>query len=290
MEGLQTLLRYRPNVREGWILLGACFRKVGDVKSALRAETTVVEVAPEDPIARRRLAEVFLSCESLGRARFELQEVVRLRPEEPEAYFSLASLATREKKYEEAEGLYRKILRYNFPERFGGTDARAQRELTAVYEKMIAAGDKKAPEKLSKLKAGKLVLKDVKIVLSWETSGTDVDLWITAPGEEKCSYQQKYTFRGGRLDRDDTDGHGPETYTMPDMRPGEWLVQVNYYSGTVVTRGKVEIVLYEGTDREIAWTFPFELEKAKETITLFKGPFEFRTRRGIAPMERARKR
>jgi len=66
--------------------------------------------------------------------------------------------------------------------------------------------------------------------LTWDTSGTDVDFWITDPNKEKCYYAHRQTASGLALDVDDTDGYGPENITSPNVIPGDYIVQVHYYS------------------------------------------------------------
>ena len=66
--------------------------------------------------------------------------------------------------------------------------------------------------------------------LTWDTSGTDVDFWITDPNGEKCYWANRYTASGLALDVDDTNGYGPENITTQNVIPGDYLVQVHYYS------------------------------------------------------------
>jgi hypothetical protein len=66
--------------------------------------------------------------------------------------------------------------------------------------------------------------------LTWDTSGTDVDFWITDPNGEKCYWANRYTASGLALDVDDTNGYGPENITTESVIPGDYLVQVHYYS------------------------------------------------------------
>jgi len=66
--------------------------------------------------------------------------------------------------------------------------------------------------------------------LTWNTGGTDVDFWITDPNGERCWYQNHTTGSGLTLDVDDTNGYGPENITSPAVIPGDYLVQVQYYS------------------------------------------------------------
>ena len=70
---------------------------------------------------------------------------------------------------------------------------------------------------------------DVRIVLTWDTDQTDMDLWVTEPGGEKCYYGHNLTAAGGRMSRDFTGGYGPEEYLVRRGRPGEYLVQANFY-------------------------------------------------------------
>ena len=66
--------------------------------------------------------------------------------------------------------------------------------------------------------------------LTWDTSGTDVDFWITDPNKEKCYYAHRQTASGLALDVDDTDGYGPENITSTSVIPGDYIVQVHYYN------------------------------------------------------------
>ena len=66
--------------------------------------------------------------------------------------------------------------------------------------------------------------------LTWDTSGTDVDFWITDPNGEKCYYAHRQTASGLALDVDDTDGYGPENITSTSVIPGDYIVQVHYYN------------------------------------------------------------
>jgi len=66
--------------------------------------------------------------------------------------------------------------------------------------------------------------------LTWDTYGTDVDLWVTDPNGERCYWAHRQTASGLSLDVDDVNGYGPENITTPSVIPGDYLVQVHYYS------------------------------------------------------------
>ena len=72
----------------------------------------------------------------------------------------------------------------------------------------------------------------VQVSLSWNTS-TDQDLYVTDPNGEEISYLNVASISGGQLDRDDTDGYGPENiFWLEDAPDGVYNVKVNDYSET----------------------------------------------------------
>lgn len=102
---------------------------------------------------------------------------------------------------------------------------------------------------------------DLKVTLTWDTDATDVDLWVTDPRGTKCYYEKTETEIGGRLDIDDTDGYGPETFTLPAAVPGNYLIEADYYADGpgAQTRCRAVVVLYEGTPAEERRSFEFVL-------------------------------
>jgi len=71
----------------------------------------------------------------------------------------------------------------------------------------------------------------LQISLSWGTA-TDQDIYVTTPDGSIISYTNT-TAQGGELDRDDTDGFGPENvFWVNDAPDGTYSVSVNDYTGT----------------------------------------------------------
>jgi len=104
---------------------------------------------------------------------------------------------------------------------------------------------------------------DMQVVLSWDTSGTDVDLHVIDPAGEECYYGHRLTKAGGKLDVDDTDGFGPEVFTLASAPHGKYQVRVKYFSshGHPQTACNVQVVLFEGTSRERRLRFDKMLTK-----------------------------
>jgi len=97
--------------------------------------------------------------------------------------------------------------------------------------------------------------KDLRVTLTWDTPGTDVDLWVTGPDGEKVMYNHREGKAGGTLDTDVTTGFGPETYTQARVARGTYRVQAHYYSGSVPTRLVATTIRGEGTPDEERRTF-----------------------------------
>jgi uncharacterized protein YfaP (DUF2135 family) len=109
---------------------------------------------------------------------------------------------------------------------------------------------------------------DMQVVLNWDTNGTDVDLHVTDPSDEECFFSHKTTKMGGRLDVDDTDGHGPEVFTLSHAGHGEYLVEAKYYSSHEHPQTKcvVQVILFEGSDRERRLEFEKILTKTGDKV------------------------
>lgn len=75
----------------------------------------------------------------------------------------------------------------------------------------------------------------LQISLSWDND-SDQDLHVTDPTGTTISWQNLSSSSGGQLDRDDTDGFGPENiFWTEDAPDGDYKVEVNDFSGVPQT-------------------------------------------------------
>ena len=77
-----------------------------------------------------------------------------------------------------------------------------------------------------------------RFVLTWGDQPKDLDIYLLAPhkdaGEPACevNFRQKNCHSGVvRLDRDDTQGHGPETITVDHFNHGDYVVRIDEFGG-----------------------------------------------------------
>ncbi|WP_158977889.1 VIT domain-containing protein [Cellulophaga sp. L1A9] len=103
---------------------------------------------------------------------------------------------------------------------------------------------------------------DVRIVIDWDANETDIDLWITDPNKEKCSYSNKNTRLGGRISNDITQGYGPEEFRLKHAIDGAYGIDVNFY-GT-----RKQTALGNVTVRALVYTNFGTKEEQKEVLTL----------------------
>ncbi len=98
----------------------------------------------------------------------------------------------------------------------------------------------------------------LRIVLSWDSAGTDLDLHVVTPSGQHCFYGNRVIAGGGALDVDVTTGYGPEIFASAQTERGAYHVYVNYYGGgggKDITTAQVAVVNGEGTSAETLRVF-----------------------------------
>ena len=227
------------------------FYRSGATDMGVRVLTSILELKLDEPrllrvVARRlqQAGEHDLAVALFGR-------VAELRPEEPHSPRDLAlalvaradalrgSAAYDRRRvaadYGRALELFNDVVLGEWDGRFEGIEVlalmEANRVLTIVERERLLLTRPVALD--ARLRRALDV--DLRIVLAWDTDMTDMDLWVTEPSGEKCSYSNKLTAIGGRLSRDLTGGYGPEEYAVRRARPGAYQIEANYYSSSSVS-------------------------------------------------------
>jgi uncharacterized protein YfaP (DUF2135 family) len=113
----------------------------------------------------------------------------------------------------------------------------------------------------------------LRVVLSWNTPGTDLDLHVVGPDGQHAWYGNRVMNNGGALDVDVTTGYGPEIFSSAAPLNGNYHIYVNYYGSgsdqSVLTVAQVSIITNENTPREKQQTFRIPMRAAGE-LTLVK--------------------
>jgi uncharacterized protein YfaP (DUF2135 family) len=124
----------------------------------------------------------------------------------------------------------------------------------------------------------KLLDVDVRIVLTWDTDNTDMDLWVTEPSGERCYYSHALTMAGGMLSRDFTAGYGPEEYLIHRALPGEYRIQAHYYGTRAQTLAgpttlQATVITNFGRPNETRQAMTLRLTDPKELIDVGRVTF-----------------
>jgi uncharacterized protein YfaP (DUF2135 family) len=109
----------------------------------------------------------------------------------------------------------------------------------------------------------------LRVLLSWDTDATDVDLHVVGPTGEHVFYGDRVGPSGGALDVDVTTGFGPEIFAHPSPPQGVYQVWVNYYGAgqrpaDEITVAEVTILAREGTPSEKRQHFTVPLRNPGE--------------------------
>ena len=153
------------------------------------------------------------------------EQVLRLAEEEPQSFRDLGLAYAADGQYQQAiDNLYEVALR-DWDSRFPGIEEIALAELNAIVAAHPAGLDTRRidPRLLRNLPL------DLRVVLSWDSDNSDMDLWVTDPNGEKCFFSHQRTYQGGRITNDFTGGYGPEEFSLRKAKPGKYKVEANFY-------------------------------------------------------------
>lgn len=113
----------------------------------------------------------------------------------------------------------------------------------------------------------------LRVVLSWDSAGTDLDLHVVTPAGGHAWYGRQVLPDGSALDVDVTTGYGPEIFSSAAPPAGTYHIYVNYFGSgadtSALTVAQVAIITNENTPREKLQTFRIPMRAAGE-LTLVK--------------------
>ena len=243
------------------------FYRKENKRLALQVLSNIVELGLEDPALYRVTAHRLAQKDELGLSRLLFEKVLKLRPEEPQSYRDLALVLDQLKVYDRAvELLYHVVL--NEWDRFDAIEVIALMELNRILARAERAG--KGISLVDK-RLTKLLDVDVRIILTWDTDMTDMDLWVTEPSGEKAYYGNNNTTIGGLVSRDFTQGYGPEEYVLKKSMSGQYKLEANYYGSSAPTLTgavtlQVDVFTNYGRANEKRQTLTIRLTQSKDVV------------------------
>ncbi|HEY3322668.1 MAG TPA: VIT domain-containing protein [Planctomycetota bacterium] len=227
----------------------------------LRAVTSEIELLPRDAAPRLRLAEYLEKRGDWPLAALQYREAIHIRPEDAPLYRQVIEKSAAAKHYDFAREILVAMLKHwpNHADVWGMDDddlVALLRAHPAMTEGLDGAPLKKTLDEHK--------TKDLVVVLTWDTQGTDLDLHVTEPDNQECYYQRRRNFDGGFLDRDVTTGLGPETYSLRRGAPGKYKIEVHFFAGNVPTTATLKVFRHRGSDHETQQTYTVNFSTAQE--------------------------
>ena len=249
--------------------------------SSLRALSSLVELNPGRSDALRLVGYRLLAMEQPGLAARLFDDVREQRPFEPHSYRDLARSLEAIGKPGLAAIYYELLLAGKWHNRFGDSlKTVAADEYARMMQHAIRAKQLRAPlvdlfgQRLEKIAANTAPAK-LRVTATWNSDGTDVDLWVVEPSGEACGYNHMKTKSGGQLLDDLTGGYGPERYQNPEAPKGEYTVLVKYYSpnaNLIAGETHVDVVVsrHAGMPEEETRRFTVVLRQDDESVEVCK--------------------
>jgi hypothetical protein len=263
------------------------FLSAGQRALAVRVLTDVVELQLAEPRLLRIAAHRLEQIGELDLAVVLFESVLKLRPEEPQSLRDLALAiglradAQRQQaghgtkaiaaEYRRALELLDRVVMGEWDGRFPEIEVIALEEanrMIAILQRDPGFGTVELPID-ARLRAP-LDL-DLRVVLTWDTDLTDMDLWVVEPSGEKCYYSHALTTIGGAITRDFTQGYGPEEYAVRRALAGAYRVQANYYGSrsqslTGPTTVQATVITDFGRAGEKRQALTLRLTESKEVV------------------------
>lgn len=200
-----------------WRTMGWRLREAGALDEAIAVFRHVLEMRGEEPQSRRDLALVIAER---GKELFASGDSAAARPLVEEAMSLLHEAAFN-------PSARRSGRRGNDMQ----TSVVALEELNGIIAWCNAQKWDAAPAVPAMDEAFRRDLPlDLRIMMSWDTDETDVDLHVLEPDGEEAFYQHRRTSTGGFVSEDVTTGYGPEEYLRRDAQKGTYRILANYFA------------------------------------------------------------
>jgi len=199
------------------------FLKAGQRTQAKRILSNLAEMNPESAELLRILAYRYSQMGEYTLAEMILREVLEMRNEEPQSFRDLALLLAKRKRYSEASKLMWKVVDTEWDSRFDGIKMTVLNE----WNQVMRVSGRSATGSQKRFRYS--IDADLRVVITWDTDNSDMDLWVTGPDGEKCYYGNTITKRGGKISKDFLRGRGPEEFMVRRSLDGVYKIQANYF-------------------------------------------------------------
>ena len=200
------------------------FFKKGDTEQAVLVVSNLAELGLEDAQLLRVLGYKLSSYKAHKEAIEVFRKVLSIREEEPQSYRDLGQALAQGGEYQQAVETLYKVVERPWDGRFRDIQLIVMNEINDLVNTQKGIRTSFIDKRLLKKEPV-----DIRVVLTWDTDNSDMDLWVTDPEDEKCYYGHRQTYLGGIISQDVTGGYGPEEFMLKKAPKGTYKIAVNYY-------------------------------------------------------------
>jgi hypothetical protein len=220
-----------------------------------------VDFAPGDVSQMMLTAAMLSRLESSAESLQMCRRVSEMAPEVTQNWLLARSIADRFRLADEQVWSRLGILRHVWDDGY----QKQHEEAISEVRRLIREAESDSPERASRYRSelAEAVAVDLRVRLIWSGQG-DLDLMVTEPDGNTCSYRNRATPSGGRLIAMDSGHSGNaaprsggasgkhlEDYVCPTAIPGQYSISVRFISGKVVAgKAVVEIIERQATAEE----------------------------------------
>ena len=226
--------------------LGKSATGLKDYDLALRAMTSIAEIAPNRAALLARTGWLLLTAEKYDLAEAMFREALKNRKDDSNIYRGLALSLWLGGKFEQAAKELEAAGKLSFNSRYGDVHRVLREELAYVVRAWQTADAPAAAAFIQRTGMDADIQRTdaLRATMCWETDANDVDLHIIDPSGEECYYSHMHNKSGLELYSDQTQGLGPEVIRTGKTIPGKYYIGVNYFSSGPmgVSRGVVVVM------------------------------------------------
>ncbi len=256
--------------------------KMGDKALSLRVLSTLAELDLENEELYKTIYYLLKQRGYYDKELWITQKILEWRPFDSQSHRDYALALVDNKRPQEALNVYKSLLYQEFTDEISVRDNGIEEILIMEINNILKQNQNVDGSKIDdRLKADLPV--DIRVVINWNKDNTDIDLWVTDPRGEDCSYSHKSTQIGGRLSNDFTQGFGPEQFLLKKAIKGKYKIKTNFFgerqnmlSGPATVMAEVYLYYSDGRQERKIAVFQSQKENKQERDSkILIGEFEF---------------
>ncbi|MGI9651470.1 VIT domain-containing protein [Chryseobacterium sp. RLHN22] len=256
--------------------------KKGDKALSLKVLSTLAELDLENEELYKTIYYLLKQRGHYDKELWITQKILEWRPFDAQSHRDYALALVDNKRQQEALNIYKSLLYQEFTDEISIRDNGIEEILIMEINNILKQNKNVDGSKIDdRLKADLPV--DIRVVINWNKDNTDIDLWVTDPKGEDCSYQHKSTAIGGRISNDFTQGFGPEQFLLKKAVKGKYKIKTNFFgerqnilSGPTTIMAEVYLYYSDGRQERKIAVFQSQKENKRENDSkILIGEFEF---------------